>query len=170
VGCSTVTTEFNPKEVKPDEGVIVGFVQVFEDGKDVTRNCTVSFNKNAPYVALRGNGLVIAPAKVGPIAITRVACLTGAMSARQCSFEGATFENVGHGKQTYFGDVKLEWNPSGANALLVSMSPLAGAVAGCNGLKFSVTNETQDIKDAYKKRDPEHVNVHVSLVSKPKSF
>lgn len=175
-GCATSSKNFKPKELAPGEGVFLGKVKVYIDGNDLTRRCYIGFNEDRkPYVSLDESGQVIAKSKTGPTSLSFLICTEfGLISVNHsCEWKGANFVNAGSGKQTYFGNVRIDWAPSGSGAKKAAAAltgglgaGLSGAVNSCGDQQITVTNEPDEIKTVYQEIDP-NLNVEASLISKP---
>lgn len=174
--CASSSKNFNTKDVKADEGIFVGNIKVFLNGEDFTKHCYIGFNgNNKPYISLDESGNIIAKTKIGKNTLTYIGCLEVKFISENhvCNWIGAEFLNVGKGKQTYIGNIRVDWNPSGGGGKK-ALSLFGGAGAGlasgmsdCGTHEVKITNEPSGIKKAYSALDPGHTNFHVSVITSP---
>jgi hypothetical protein len=177
-GCATSSKSFKTSDVKPDEGIFLGNIKIFIDGEDFTKHCYIGFNgNNKPYINLDESGDVIGKAKIGITELTYVTCLDmGLISVtHSCTWHGTVFSNVGKGKQTYFGNIVLNWSPSGTGAkkaaTFLTGGLGAGALSGvnsCGKQEFTIVNTPEKIRKTYRDIDPTHVSIQSNLISGPK--
>jgi hypothetical protein len=122
VGCAAKTyKDFNPANLKPDEGIAIGKVAIKYNGKDLNTDCFICFNSaNGPCQKLTNEGYVFQNVKKDGASISRVACKDSSM--QHYNVTGATFTQGN--SITYFGEVKIEWTNNGG----FKTSDLFGAV------------------------------------------
>lgn len=102
--CATRPLLANPN-VPAELGVVMGRVQIFADGRDVTQSCTVGLSKGAGREVLvrpDASGWVFAAMPQGEARISSVDC-----DAKSFTM-GLEFDVPGDGRTTYFGHVRLD--------------------------------------------------------------
>jgi len=177
VDCATSSTSLNVNDVKKDEGVFVGNIKVIVDGDDLTTHCYIGFNSDhKPYISLDSSGLVIGKAKAGTTGLTFVTCVDIGLVTKthSCTWNGLDFLNAGNGKQTYFGNIRINWSPSG-KGLKTTQAPAGGlpsdtvtsVVNYCGKQEITISNEIEPSKNAYAKLDPTHLNFQTNLIKSP---
>lgn len=109
-GCATTYKDFKPTEVKPNEGVAIGKVNIKYNGKDMNKECAVCLNSiNGPCQNLTDEGFIFKNVPKGESSIRRIACKD--TSLQHYNLNGAIFQ-VAEGIN-YFGQVDIEWANKG---------------------------------------------------------
>lgn len=109
-GCATTYKDFKPSQVKPEEGVAIGKVNIKYNGKDFNKECAVCLNSvNGPCQNLTPEGFVFKNIPKGEASLRRIACKD--TSLQHYNMNGATFQVVEG--TNYFGNVEIEWANKG---------------------------------------------------------
>ena len=108
--CATTHKDFKTANVKPNEGVVIGKVNVSYNGRDMTKECAVCLNgTSGPCQNLTEDGLIFKNIPKGPATVRRVECKD--TSIQHYNITGADF-TVADGV-TYFGNVNIDWTNKG---------------------------------------------------------
>jgi hypothetical protein len=126
----------NPN-VSPTQGVVLGHMQIFADGREVTQECTIGFTDTGPLeirVRPDAEGWVFASLARGKVRLSSVDC------DAKSHMWSLDFPVSGDGRTTYFGHVRLELrrettstlSPSSADAIGQGMRAAPPTLAGAS--------------------------------------
>ena len=110
-GCATTSKSIDVANTGVDEGVVLGKITIVYNGAVLTDACAISFNARESNVfALGADGLIIQKLPRGRSTIREIFCAKfGYREARYIFPNPPTFENLGNGKVTYIGDMRIDW-------------------------------------------------------------
>jgi hypothetical protein len=134
-GCATTYKDFKTSDIKPNEAVAIGKVNIKYNGKSMNNECFVCLNSsNGPCQKLTEEGFVFQNIPKGVASLSRIACKD--TSQQHYNITGANFKVADD--VNYFGEVNIDWTNKGG----FKTSDLFGAV----GMLISEANNDGTIK------------------------
>lgn len=175
-GCATTSKSIDVANTSVDEGVVLGKIKIVYNGSDLTDACAISFNeRESNLFALETDGLIIQKLPKGRSTIREIFCVKfGYREARYIFSNPPTFENLGNGKITYIGDMRIDWKTAdeikvGRMFGLIGYAATKDDVDGL--LEYQVEDNFSGTKSLYEQlkqpaAEPEYTN---SIIS-PRSY
>lgn len=167
MGCVTSHKDFDPKKVKPTQGIVIGKVDVIYNSKKFNPNCRVCLGsgKGSECQKLSDEGLVFMALEKGVNEITRFECQD--VSPQAFTPSGVVFE-VKEGVQ-YIGNAKADWKNAGgfkASSMFGLIGALVDESSNDGILTVSVSDQGyESVKSAYQNQiKAKNLNVGKSLI------
>jgi hypothetical protein len=118
--CATTASDFRIDSLRPDDGALVGKMEVIYNGQLYTDHCLIVVGGTT--YKLDESGLVLLRVKPGLLPLGVVQCQD--TSPYHYAFQGANFVAEGNGALTYFGNATVTWVTTGG----LKVSSMFGAI------------------------------------------
>ena len=159
-GCATSRILTSVDHVSPEQAIVVGKFQVLYNGKDMTKDAVIAFDRSA--FRLDESGYLFLECPVGQNAI-RAVMERGGVIKHNFGAEDLTFQLAGGGVVNYIGDITVNWHGMGKGAAWGSLigGELVGGIAGGaiiqdqatkGGIMITVETNTAAAQAAFQKK------------------
>lgn len=165
-GCATTYKDFKTSEIKANEGVAIGKVNIKYNGKDMNKDCAICLNSiNGPCQNLTEDGIVFKNIPKGDATLRRVVCKDSSM--QHYNIEGAKF--VVADDINYFGEVNIEWANKGgfkASDMFGAIGAIVSESSNDGTIKLSVKEgNMKEVVRAYEQQTKlENVKTSKTLI------
>lgn len=142
--CISTRKEFKAENVKGNEGILVGTVNVTYNKKNWNPECTVCFNTTGSKCQkMMADGIVVLSLPRGEAELSKITCRD--VSAQNYHIRGATLQ-VKSGVN-YFGQINIDWENKGGYKISDAFGAIGAMIAdGKNDGAIKITTTDGDPK------------------------